>query len=52
MPEQDFYIKTDAGEGKATIKSYMAVDGIQFPAEVEAEGGGQKMTIKTTKSGY
>lgn len=27
----------------------MAVDGIQFPAEVEAEGGGQKMTIKTTK---
>jgi len=41
--------KTNAGEGNATIKSYMTVDGLQFPAEVDAEGGGQKMTIKTTK---
>lgn len=41
--------KTNASEGNATIKSYMTVDGLQFPAEVEAEGAGQKMTVKTTK---
>lgn len=41
--------KTLAGEGNVTIKSYMAVDGLQFPADVEAEGAGQKVTIKTTK---
>lgn len=41
--------KTAAAEGSATIKSYMTVDGIQFPADVDAEGGGQKMNIKTTK---
>ncbi|MFZ4930122.1 hypothetical protein [Chryseobacterium sp. Mn2064] len=41
--------KTAAAEGSATIKSYMTVDGIQFPAEVDAEGAGQKMNIKTTK---
>lgn len=41
--------KTDAKEGKAIVKSYMTVDGIQFPAEIEAEGNGQKVTIKTTK---
>lgn len=41
--------KTIAGEGNVTIKSYMTVDGIQFPAEVDAEGGGQKVNIKTTK---
>ncbi|MGN7864876.1 hypothetical protein [Chryseobacterium sp. 22458] len=41
--------KTIAGEGSATIKSYMTVDGLQFASDVDAEGGGQKMNIKTTK---
>lgn len=41
--------KTVAGEGNVTVKSYMTVDGLQFPAEVEAEGAGQKVNIKTTK---
>ncbi len=27
----------------------MTVDGLQFPADVEAEGAGQKVKIKTTK---
>lgn len=41
--------KTIAGEGNITVKSYMTVDGLKFPAEVDAEGGGQKVNIKTTK---
>ena len=41
--------KTVSGEGNVTIKSYMTVDGLQFPSEVDAEGGGQKVNIKTTK---
>lgn len=41
--------KTIAGEGNITVKSYMTVDGMQFPADVEIDGGGQKVTIKTTK---
>jgi len=41
--------KSSATEGNAVVKSYMTVDGIKFPAEIEAEGGGQKVTIKTTK---
>ncbi|GAA5086888.1 hypothetical protein GCM10023210_09220 [Chryseobacterium ginsengisoli] len=41
--------KSTAAEGNATVKSYMTVDGIKFPQEIEAEGGGQKVTIKTTK---
>ncbi|AZA80522.1 hypothetical protein C1637_22660 [Chryseobacterium lactis] len=41
--------KSIAGEGNVTIKSYMTVDGLQFPGEVEAEGAGQKVNIKTTK---
>ncbi|MCJ7933102.1 MAG: hypothetical protein MUW56_05565 [Chryseobacterium sp.] len=41
--------KTMAGEGNVTVKSYMTVDGLQFPSEVDAEGGGQKVNIKTTK---
>jgi hypothetical protein len=41
--------KSNAAEGNATIKSYMAVDGIKFPAEIDAEGNGQKINIKTTK---
>nr|WP_315026950.1 hypothetical protein [uncultured Chryseobacterium sp.] len=41
--------KSIAGEGNVTMKSYMTVDGLQFPSEVEAEGAGQKVNIKTTK---
>lgn len=41
--------KTVSGEGNVTIKNYMTVDGLQFPSEVDAEGGGQKVNIKTTK---
>lgn len=41
--------KSSGSEGNATVKSYMTVDGIKFPAEIEAEGNGQKVTIKTTK---
>ncbi|WBV61653.1 hypothetical protein PFY12_05895 [Chryseobacterium camelliae] len=41
--------KSEAKEGNALVKSYMTVDGIQFPAEIEAEGNGQKVIIKTTK---
>jgi hypothetical protein len=40
---------SNAPEGKATVISYMTVDGIKFPAEIEAEGSGQKISIKTTK---
>ncbi|KXH85613.1 hypothetical protein [Chryseobacterium kwangjuense] len=38
-----------AGEGTVTVKNYMTVDGLKFPSEVDIEGKGQKMTIKTTK---
>ncbi len=41
--------KSSSKEGTAVIKSYMTVDGIKFPEEIEAEGNGQKITIKTTK---
>ncbi|WP_294287083.1 hypothetical protein [uncultured Chryseobacterium sp.] len=41
--------KTIGKEGSATVRSYMTVDGIKFPQEIEAEGNGQKITIKTTK---
>lgn len=41
--------KSLAAEGTAIIKSYMTVDGIKFPQEIEAEGNGQKVIIKTTK---
>ncbi|MDQ0592967.1 hypothetical protein QFZ37_001336 [Chryseobacterium ginsenosidimutans] len=41
--------KSTADEGNATVKSYMTVDGIKFPSEIEAEGNGQKVNIKTTK---
>lgn len=41
--------KSSATEGNAVVKSYMTVDGLQFPQEIEAEGNGQKITIKTTK---
>lgn len=41
--------KSDSPEGKAVVKSYMTVDGIKFPSEIEAEGNGQKVVIKTSK---
>ncbi len=41
--------KSTAAEGTAVVKSYMTVDGIKFPQEIEAEGNGQKVVIKTTK---
>lgn len=41
--------KTLGKEGNATIKSYMTIDGIKFPQEIQAEGNGQKVTIKTIK---
>ena len=40
---------TSSAEGSATIKSYITVDGIKFAEVIEAKGGGQEMTIKTTK---
>jgi hypothetical protein len=41
--------KTEIKEGNAFIKSYMTVDGVQFPAEMEVEAGPQTINIKTTK---
>lgn len=41
--------KSSAPEGSALIKSYMTVDGIQFPQDLDAEGNGQKVNVKTTK---
>ncbi|EJL74806.1 hypothetical protein [Chryseobacterium populi] len=41
--------KSESKEGNAVVKSYMTVDGLKFPAEIDAEGNGQKVTIKTTK---
>lgn len=41
--------KTEAKEGNATIKSYMTVDGVQLPAEMEVVAGPQTISIKTTK---
>lgn len=41
--------KSISDEGTAVVKSYMTVDGIKFPAEIAAEGGGQQVVIKTTK---
>ena len=42
------YLST-APQGSATIKSYLTVDGIKFPEVIEAKGGDQVMTVKTTK---
>lgn len=41
--------KSTSNQGIAIIKNYMTVDGIKFPSEIEAEGNGQQVTIKTTK---
>ncbi|MCY0979056.1 hypothetical protein PGH12_08720 [Chryseobacterium wangxinyae] len=41
--------KAGTGQGDAIMKSYITVDGIKFPELIEAEGAGQKVTIKTNK---
>ncbi|WP_143884599.1 hypothetical protein [Chryseobacterium binzhouense] len=41
--------KTVNAQSSAVIKSYISVDGIKFPEVIEAEGGGQKVVIKTNK---
>jgi len=41
--------KAGSPQGDAIMKSYMTVDGIKFPELIEAEGGGQKVSIRTTK---
>lgn len=41
--------KSVGKEGSAIIKSYMTVDGIKFPQEIQAEGNRPQVTIKTTK---
>lgn len=41
--------KSTSAAGDAVVKSYMTVDGIKFPGEIEANGGGQTVNIKTTK---
>lgn len=41
--------KVGSEQGGMTIKSYMTVDGLKFPSDVDFEGNGQKATIKTTK---
>lgn len=41
--------KSNTEMGDAVIKSYLTVDGIKFPGDIEAEGNGQKVVIKTTK---
>lgn len=41
--------KSESKEGTAIVKNYMTVDGLKFPSEIDAEGNGQKVVIKTTK---
>lgn len=41
--------KTANALSGAVIKSYITVDGVKFPEIMEAEGGGQKLIIKTIK---
>ncbi|MGG5208669.1 hypothetical protein ACQWU4_06945 [Chryseobacterium sp. MIQD13] len=41
--------KSSVGEGSVTIKDFMTVEGIKFPSEVDIQGQGQKVTVKTTK---
>lgn len=41
--------KSSVGEGSVTVKNYMTVEDIKFPSEVDIDGKGQKVTIKTTK---
>ncbi|MDQ0067674.1 hypothetical protein [Chryseobacterium lathyri] len=41
--------QSSVGEGSVIVKNYMTVEGIKFPSEVDIDGKGQKVTIKTTK---
>ena len=41
--------KAGTPQGDAVMKSYMTVEGIKFPELIEAEGSGQKVSIKTNK---
>lgn len=41
--------KSTAAEGSVTVKNYMTVEGLKFPSEIDIEGKGQKVTVKTTK---
>lgn len=41
--------KTNIGGVNMTIKSYKEVDGLKFPEQMEAEGNGQNIVVKTSK---
>jgi len=41
--------KSSVGEGSVVVANYMTVEGLKFPSEVNIEGKGQKLSIKTTK---
>lgn len=41
--------KSNTEMGDAVIKSYLTVEGIKFPGDIDAEGNGQKVVIKTSK---
>jgi hypothetical protein len=41
--------RSSMGEGNVTVKNYITAEGIKFPSEVDIDGKGQKVTIKTTK---
>lgn len=41
--------KSATKEATAIIKNYITVDGIKFASEIEANGQGQTMTVKTSK---
>lgn len=41
--------RSSVGEGSVTVANYLTVDGLKFPGEINIDGKGQKVTIKTTK---
>ncbi|WP_223606268.1 hypothetical protein [Chryseobacterium sp. OSA05B] len=41
--------KSTVGQGNVVVKNYITVEGLKFPSEVDIDGNGQKVTIKTTK---
>ncbi|KFF15992.1 hypothetical protein [Chryseobacterium sp. JM1] len=41
--------KSTVGQGNVIVKNYTTVEGLKFPSEVDIDGNGQKVTIKTTK---
>lgn len=41
--------KTETKEATVVVKNYMTVDGIKFPSDIDANGQGQNITIKTSK---